>query len=101
MRPKCGHASPSRSVATTAAFSGSPARPPAAREEGHRVDGLALRKLWMLAEVGRISWGGSFDIERDRGGRFHATSRRARGARVAPGGAGALDLGQGHVGREP
>jgi hypothetical protein len=33
--------------------------------EGRHVDGLALRKLWVLAEVERISWGGSFDIDGD------------------------------------
>lgn len=33
--------------------------------EGRHADSLALRKLWVLADVERISWGGSFDIDGD------------------------------------
>jgi hypothetical protein len=35
--------------------------------EGRHVDSVALRKLWVLADVERLSWGGSSNINNDPG----------------------------------
>ncbi len=43
--------------------------------EGRQVDSLALRKLWVLAEVERLSWGGSLNINGDPG-RWEMNLRR-------------------------